>query len=436
MLVGFSSSLGGARLVVALILKYGLEKQLFALVPGNDPNPMHVHHFNYGLIVAASRASRRSSRSGGARSACSRRVRRRRRPRLRRVRALLEPEPRVRAELEPHRGGDRGRRARAASSTSARFWGALVRAPRDRVRAMSDARVLRGRVPSRRRRADARRDRVARATSERTRRARASCRELESGADVFVILSGEAEVSVEGQDDKRKCSARSRPGGAFGEMSSLTGELRSATVTAMTDVEVLVIADADFDRLRERRPEVAVALVRMLAKRLADAEQTVDALFTAPAPGDARKDRPAGSPRLDRARVARARRGARARSRVPHARGVRGHALVRARHRPPVVPLRLRAARRAAHALHDGLRARARLVGGLAAHVPPGVPALRSRSRTASAARSSSTSSASRSRSTSSTRTSTRPIRTSRSTSSASTGAPSRSARSSSGSSC
>jgi CRP-like cAMP-binding protein len=51
MLVGFIVALGGARAVVALILKYKLEKQLFALVPGNDPNPMHVHHFNYGLVL-------------------------------------------------------------------------------------------------------------------------------------------------------------------------------------------------------------------------------------------------------------------------------------------------------------------------------------------------------------------------------------------------
>jgi CRP-like cAMP-binding protein len=50
-LVGFIVSLGLARLVVYMILKYHLEKQLFALVPGNDPNPMHVHHFNYGLIL-------------------------------------------------------------------------------------------------------------------------------------------------------------------------------------------------------------------------------------------------------------------------------------------------------------------------------------------------------------------------------------------------
>jgi CRP-like cAMP-binding protein len=53
MLVGFLASLGGARLVVHLILKFKLEKQLFKLVPGTDPNPVHIHHFNYGLFLIA-----------------------------------------------------------------------------------------------------------------------------------------------------------------------------------------------------------------------------------------------------------------------------------------------------------------------------------------------------------------------------------------------
>jgi CRP-like cAMP-binding protein len=115
--------------------------------------------------------------------------------------------------------------------------------------------------------------------------------ELESGADVFVIVSGEAEISVEGNDDKLVLGTLSR-GSAFGEMSSLTGELRSATVTAKTDVEALVVSDADFDRLRERRPQIAVALVRVLSKRLADAEKTVDALYSGELPSDARSQRP------------------------------------------------------------------------------------------------------------------------------------------------
>jgi len=52
MLVGFIVSLGLARLTVFLILHFHLEQQLFALVKApNDPNPMHVHHFNYGLVL-------------------------------------------------------------------------------------------------------------------------------------------------------------------------------------------------------------------------------------------------------------------------------------------------------------------------------------------------------------------------------------------------
>lgn len=52
MLIGFVSALAGARATVGGILHYHLEHQLFATMqqPG-DPNPMHLHHFNYGLLL-------------------------------------------------------------------------------------------------------------------------------------------------------------------------------------------------------------------------------------------------------------------------------------------------------------------------------------------------------------------------------------------------
>jgi CRP-like cAMP-binding protein len=103
--------------------------------------------------------------------------------------------------------------------------------------------------------------------------------ELEPGADVFVISRGLAEISVDASDGPRQVIGQLGPGCGFGEMSSLTGELRSATVTALTEVEVLVIPDRDFDLLRERRPEVAGALVRVLATRIGQVEQAIDALF-------------------------------------------------------------------------------------------------------------------------------------------------------------
>jgi CRP-like cAMP-binding protein len=104
--------------------------------------------------------------------------------------------------------------------------------------------------------------------------------ELEFGADLYVIAQGQAEVSVTPLSGERKVLCTIGPGTAFGEMASLTGELRSATVRAATAVEALVIADRDFDRLRILRPEVAVSLLRVMAQRLADAELTLQALLT------------------------------------------------------------------------------------------------------------------------------------------------------------
>jgi CRP-like cAMP-binding protein len=115
--------------------------------------------------------------------------------------------------------------------------------------------------------------------------------ELEPGAEVFILVRGEAEVSVDTTRGDRQVIGQLGPGSGFGEMSSLTGELRSATVTATRDVEALVISDGEFDRLRERRPEIAIALISLLAGRLVHTEKAIAALLaseTATAPEDAR----------------------------------------------------------------------------------------------------------------------------------------------------
>jgi CRP-like cAMP-binding protein len=125
-------------------------------------------------------------------------------------------------------------------------------------------------------------DIVSRGRPVRFRRGERIVTELEAGSDVYVLTKGEAQISVEPRAGERQVLGTIGAGNAFGEMSSLTGELRSATVTALGDAEALVISDADFDRLRARRPEVAVALVRILGKRLAGAERAIDALLAAP----------------------------------------------------------------------------------------------------------------------------------------------------------
>jgi CRP/FNR family transcriptional regulator, cyclic AMP receptor protein len=100
-------------------------------------------------------------------------------------------------------------------------------------------------------------------------------------ADVFIIVKGEAQISVDARDGERQILGKLDAGSGFGEMSSLTGELRSATVTALTDTEVLVITDEAFDRLRERRPQIAMVLVRVLSARIGQTEKAIEAIFAA-----------------------------------------------------------------------------------------------------------------------------------------------------------
>jgi hypothetical protein len=51
-LTGFLVALAGARTVVKTILTFNLQKTLFALIPSpGGLNPVHVHHFNYGIAL-------------------------------------------------------------------------------------------------------------------------------------------------------------------------------------------------------------------------------------------------------------------------------------------------------------------------------------------------------------------------------------------------
>lgn len=51
-LIGFLLALVVSRSVVMFILKFNLQEKLFNLRPSEVGNPLHIHHFNYGFIVA------------------------------------------------------------------------------------------------------------------------------------------------------------------------------------------------------------------------------------------------------------------------------------------------------------------------------------------------------------------------------------------------
>lgn len=92
-------------------------------------------------------------------------------------------------------------------------------------------------------------------------------READEGRSLYVLLDGVCSVSVKGSDGKEVSITELRKGDIFGEMSVLTGEPRSATVTALTDVTASVISRAKIAGLLQRNAPLQEAFASYIAKR-------------------------------------------------------------------------------------------------------------------------------------------------------------------------
>jgi CRP-like cAMP-binding protein len=89
-------------------------------------------------------------------------------------------------------------------------------------------------------------------------------REGFTGQAVFVLLTGSARIERTGDPP-----VEVGEGAVIGELSVLSGEARSATVTATCDLWVLRIQRPMFRRLVEHEPSIAVHLLENLSRRLA-----------------------------------------------------------------------------------------------------------------------------------------------------------------------
>jgi CRP-like cAMP-binding protein len=94
-------------------------------------------------------------------------------------------------------------------------------------------------------------------------------REGEPGASMFVVQHGRVVVTV---GPERREVAVTDAGGYFGEMSLLTGDPRTATVSARGDCQVLEIQADAFRSYVQSRPEVldAIAATATVRRRELD----------------------------------------------------------------------------------------------------------------------------------------------------------------------
>jgi CRP/FNR family cyclic AMP-dependent transcriptional regulator len=93
-------------------------------------------------------------------------------------------------------------------------------------------------------------------------------RQGDPGREAFVILEGSAKATVRGRKSKKL-----GPGECFGEMALLHSAPRSATVTAETDMRLVVLSSREFSTLIEDVPSVARKVLAAVAERLRNAER-------------------------------------------------------------------------------------------------------------------------------------------------------------------
>jgi CRP-like cAMP-binding protein len=86
--------------------------------------------------------------------------------------------------------------------------------------------------------------------------------------DFFVIVSGDAEVSRDGRP-----VGRLSDGDYFGELGLLAPALRDATVTARSAMELIVMAQWDFEQALEECPGMTRRLLTGMAIRLRALDQ-------------------------------------------------------------------------------------------------------------------------------------------------------------------
>jgi CRP-like cAMP-binding protein len=88
------------------------------------------------------------------------------------------------------------------------------------------------------------------------------------GVGFFVIASGEAKVTVDGEERRTL-----GPGDYFGEIALIDGGLRSATVTATSDGVAYGLTTWQFRPLVETSAEIAWPLLEAMARRTRELEQ-------------------------------------------------------------------------------------------------------------------------------------------------------------------
>jgi HEAT repeat protein len=95
----------------------------------------------------------------------------------------------------------------------------------------------------------------------------------DAGDVMYVIVHGQVKIMVSKDGGPEKEFARRGQGDVVGEMAILTGEPRIATLAAVEETHFLCLDKRSFEGVLRERPEVGLAVMRVLCTRLKEATQ-------------------------------------------------------------------------------------------------------------------------------------------------------------------
>ncbi|CAM3332531.1 Crp/Fnr family transcriptional regulator [Kibdelosporangium persicum] len=116
--------------------------------------------------------------------------------------------------------------------------------------------------------AEGQRKLIAAGTPRRWSAGQVLIRESEMSDHVVLLTGGRVKVSVTAPSGRQVMMAIRGPGDLLGEASAIDGDVRSATVTALTPVEGVSLTNAEFNRFMLAAPTVTVELLKMVVGRL------------------------------------------------------------------------------------------------------------------------------------------------------------------------
>src|SRR5919199_543727 len=100
----------------------------------------------------------------------------------------------------------------------------------------------------------------------------------ELGDALYVIARGRVKVVLLDEDGREVILALLGAGSFFGELALLDEEPRSAHVIAMEGSTLIMLRRADFQACLRQAPELSLALLRELSRRLRRADERIGAL--------------------------------------------------------------------------------------------------------------------------------------------------------------